>query len=145
MSGDKIKYSFNALRRDVMMALCLTKLSGTDFRIIILILNQTDAYHRDEDKIRPAFFVEKTGLAKGNVRRAMARLRNWKIISKQGHIYTVLSPDKWDKAVFTEQQKLAVPSTLGSKLAVPSTLSGNKSASNLKRSALKIEAVSAQN
>lgn len=104
VSRDRIEYEFNPYRRKVMGALCLTKLSGTDFRVVLLILAQTDGYRRTEDKIKPAFFEGKTGLSKGNVRRTVARLRGWHMISKQGQFYTVLPPGQWDKEVFVELQ-----------------------------------------
>ncbi|MBA7575903.1 hypothetical protein ES708_17739 [subsurface metagenome] len=107
MKGKNIPFDFNSLRRPVMTALPLTKLSGRDFRIIILILNQTDAYQRLEDKIKPAFFVERTGLDKSNTRVAIARLRNWKMIVKSGLSYSVLPPDQWDKAVFWDKADFA--------------------------------------
>jgi len=104
MKGEKIKYRFNALRRDVMKALCLTKLSGRDFRILLFILGQTDGYHRSQDKIKPAFFVERTGLDKSNIRVTIARLRKLHMIVKSGSFYTVLPPDQWDKGIFIETQ-----------------------------------------
>lgn len=99
MKGKNIPYDFNSLRRDVMVALPLTKLSGADWSIFILILNQTDAYQRLEDKIEPDFFVERTGLDKANVRRATGRLRKLHMIVKSGSLYSVLPPDQWDKSV----------------------------------------------
>ena len=98
----KIEYEFDPYRRKVMRALCLTKLSGTDFRVLLFLLGQTDGYHRTQDDIKPAFFVERTGMDKGNIRRSIARLRKWHMITKNRRIYEVLSPDQWDKGVFVE-------------------------------------------
>lgn len=108
VSRNKIDWTFGAYRREVMIALCLTKLSGTDFRVIIFLLAQTDGYRRTEDKIKPAFFEERTDLSRANVRRTIARLRGWHMISKQGHIYTVLPPGQWDKEVFAEQERFNI-------------------------------------
>ena len=87
-----------------MEALPLTKLSGRDFRVLLFILGQTDGYHRTEDKIKPAFFVERTGLDKSNIRVTVARLRKLHVIAKSGQFYEVLPPDKWDKEIFIETQ-----------------------------------------
>ncbi len=103
-NGTKIPYEFNAYRREVMTALCLTKLSGRDFRVLLFILGQTDGYHRPEDKIKPLFFVERTGLDKSNIRVTIARLRKLHIIAKSSSFYTVLPPDQWDKDIFVETQ-----------------------------------------
>ncbi|MBA7704170.1 hypothetical protein ES703_112971 [subsurface metagenome] len=100
----KIPYDFNAYRREVMKALCLTKLSGRDFRVLLLILGQTDGYHRSQDKIKPAFFVERTGLDKSNIRVTIARLRKLNMIDKSGLFYEVLPPNQWDKEIFVETQ-----------------------------------------
>ena len=87
-----------------MTAVCLTKLSGRDFRVLIFILGQTDGYHRAEDKIKPTFFSERTGLDKSNIRVTIARLRKLNMIAKNGHFYAVLPPGQWDKAIFVESQ-----------------------------------------
>ena len=100
----KIPYEFNAYRREVMTALCLTKLSGRDFRVLLFILGQTDGYHRPQDKIKPVFFVERTGLDKSNIRVTIARLRKLRMIVKNGASYTVLPPNQWDKDIFVETQ-----------------------------------------
>ena len=102
--GEKINYQFDPYRKEVMKALCLTKLSGRDFRVLLFILGQTDGYHRTEDKIKPVFFAERTGLDKSNIRVTLARLRKLNMIVKHGHFYAVLPPDQWDKEVFVETQ-----------------------------------------
>ena len=104
MAKKKIDYQFDPYRKEVMRALCLTKLSGRDFRVLLFILGQTDGYHRSEDKIKPAFFVERIGLDKSNVRVTIARLRKLNMIVKQGSFYAVLPPDQWDKEIFVETQ-----------------------------------------
>jgi len=102
--GEKIDYQFDPYRKEVMKALCLTKLSGRDFRVLLFLLAQTDGYHRTEDKIKPGYFVERTGLDKSNVRVVIARLRKLNLIRKTGQFYEVLPPDKWDREVFIETQ-----------------------------------------
>ena len=102
--GEKIEYQFDPYRKEVMRALCLTKLSGRDFRVLLFILGQTDGYHRTEDKIKPAFFAERTGMAKSNVRVAISRLRALHMIVKHGQFYAVLPPNQWDKDAFIETQ-----------------------------------------
>jgi len=109
--AERITYSFNALRRDVMLALCQTKLSGADFRAVLLILNQTDGYNRSEDKIKPTFFEEKAGLDKDNQRRTISRLKKWNMVAKSGFYYMVLPPAQWDKDVFLAPKKRVISDT----------------------------------
>jgi len=157
MVSSKIEYEFDPYRRKVMRALCLTKLSGTDFRVLLFLLGQTDGYHRTQDDIKPAFFVECTGVDKGNIRRSIARLRKWHMITKNRRIYEVLPPDQWDKDVFVETKtRLNLEAVLaeedtGKRInleaeTLPSTDQNRfnleaPSASDLKRSEVKIEAV----
>jgi len=126
-NGEKISYPFNPYRREVMKPLCLTKLSGADFRVLLLILAQTDGYHRSQDKIKPDFFTKRTGMNEGNVRRTIARLRKLNIVTKNDQFYEVLTPDQWDGEVFVDTQyrfNLEAPT-----------------ASNLKRPEVEIDAV----
>lgn len=155
--GKKIPYDFDPLRRAVVKVLPFTKLSGADFRVLLLILSQTDGYIRAQDEIKPYFFSERTGMSKGNVRRTIARLVGWNMISKNRHIYEVLPPDQWDNEVFVETKKrfnlealLAEKDTekrFNSEAELPPSADKKRfnleapTASNLKRSARKIEAV----
>lgn len=100
----KIGYAFDPYRREVIRALCQTKLSGADFRVLLTILGQTDGYHRSEDKIKPDLFQERTGLDKANIRRTISRLRSWGIISRTSFYFTVNTPDSWKQEVFLETQ-----------------------------------------
>jgi len=102
VSRNEIEYEFDPYRREVMRTLCFTKLSGADFRVLLFLLGQTNGYHRTRDRIRPVFFVERTGIDKGNIRRTIARLRKWQMITKNAQFYEVLPPDQWDKEVFVE-------------------------------------------
>ncbi|MFH1485221.1 MAG: replication protein [Chloroflexota bacterium] len=103
--GERIPYPFHAYRKEVMEALCQTKLSGTDFRVVLLILAQTDGYVRTQDKMKPRFFQERTAIAPPNLRRTVIRLRKWKIIHKEGSYYQVLPPNQWSTDCFLEHQK----------------------------------------
>ncbi len=142
VSRKKIAYEFNPYRRELMKALCLTKLSGADFRVLLFLLGQTDGYRRTQDKIRPVFFVERTGMDKGNIRRTISRLRKWHMITKHGQFYEVLPPDQWDKEVFVETptrfnlEALLAEETTGFRFK-----SEAPTASNLKRQEVQIEAV----
>ena len=125
-----------------MKALPLTKLSGTDFRVLLFLLGQTDGYHRTQDKIKPAFFMERTGMDKGNIRRTIARLRKWQMIAKNGQFYEVLPPDQWDKAVFVETKKRFNLEAVSAEEDTEKRFNLEApSASDLKRSASNLEAV----
>lgn len=100
-SIESIHYSFVPNHRDVMEALCRTKLSGSEFRAIILILNQTDGYLREEDIIKPQFFEERACLPRSHLCRTLGRLQGWGIISKNRHIYKVLPPSHWSQVVLS--------------------------------------------
>jgi len=79
------------------------------------------------------FFVERTGIDKGNIRRTIARLRKWQMITKNAQFYEVLPPDQWGKEVFVET-KNRFKSEVESPLLM-------KTASKLKRPEVEIEAV----
>jgi len=134
--GEKIPYQFDPYRKEVMRALCLTKLSGRDFRVLLFVLGQTDGYHRTEDKIKPAFFEERTGLDKSNVRVVIARLRKLNIITKHGSFYEVLPPAQWDKGIFVETKmcididallkEIEAENRIKSDAEIPLTTDGNR-------------------
>ncbi|MDY6916857.1 MAG: replication protein [Chloroflexota bacterium] len=105
-SVESINYSFVPNHRETMEALCQSALSGSEFRAVILILNQTNGYLREEDNIRPQFFEERACLAQDNLRRTLGRLRERNIISKQGETYRVLPPSEWSRSAFLSNRRV---------------------------------------
>lgn len=99
---EKITYSFVANHRETMEALAKSRLSGREFRLVILILNQTDGYLREEDQLKPAFIAERTGIPRSHIPHVLKRLRQWKIVWNEGRTYGLNPPSTWDKQVLTK-------------------------------------------
>src|SRR3990172_3881386 len=100
-----VAYSFCPNHTDIIETLARARLSGREFRIVLLIMRQTDGYLRAEDQISPAFFAAKTGIQKAHIGNALARLKTWGIISvTQGRppAYSVKPPGQWAPKSLTE-------------------------------------------
>lgn len=112
-----IQYSFVPNHTATIEALCRSKLSGRDFRVVLFIMRQTDGYLRNEDQISPGFFEQRTGISKSNISHVLARLIKFKIIVMiGGHppIYSVTPPDQWDKSLFVKIDEISSSkSTIG--------------------------------
>ena len=93
---ESINYSFVPNHQDTMEALARAPLNGLDFRLILLVLRQTDGYLRESDQIGPKFLEEKTGLLNEECYRVFKRLKGWSIISSpQPGVYKVNPPAMW--------------------------------------------------
>ena len=104
---ESINYTFVPNHQETMEALARARLSAREFKIVILILNQTDGYLRQEDTIRPDFFQERTGIPKNHLSHALARLRAWNVISQQKHAFKVAPPQQWAPETFADSPKTA--------------------------------------
>lgn len=105
---DSIQYSFVPNHTATMEALAMSSLSGRDFRIVLLILRQTNGYLREEDQISPAFFARRTGLSKSNLSHAIKRLTHLQVISvKPGRppTYSVNPPQRWKPEAFVQMDE----------------------------------------
>lgn len=102
---ESINYSFVPNHHETMQALARARLSGREFRLVILILNQTDGYLREQDTILPTFFQERTGISRAHLSNALARLRQWNIITQQKHTFKVNFPLHWAPEAFTYSPK----------------------------------------
>ena len=70
-----VNYSFVPNHQETMQALAKTPLNGRQLRLIILIMNQTDGYLREEDHLGPKFLEERTGIAEENCYHVLAGLK----------------------------------------------------------------------
>lgn len=66
-----------------------TKLSSADSRVLFCIIRQTIGWGKDDDWIALSQFVQKTGIKKPHVCRALGRLLQRNIILKTGKKYRV--------------------------------------------------------
>lgn len=81
------------------------KLSAREFRVVLLIMRQTDGYLRGEDQISPDFFSKKTAIPKSHVSHAVARLKQWGVIAvRPGNppFYAVRPSPDWAPEAFAE-------------------------------------------
>ena len=106
---EKIQYSFVPNHRDTMEALVLAKLSGREFRVVIAIMNETDGRLREENAISPAYWEKVTGVDSSNIRRLLASLKGFGIVTsrREGRqvLYRVQPPSLWDKSVKNDALK----------------------------------------
>ncbi len=97
-SIQSINYSFVPNHQETMEALARTALTGRQIRLIILIMNQTDGYLREEDHLGPKFLVEKTGITKEHCYHVLADLKAMNIVASPGPgIFKVNPPKLWKK------------------------------------------------
>ena len=91
-----INYSFVPNHQETMQALAKTPLTGRQLRLIILIMNQTDGYLREEDHLGPKFLEERTGIAEENCYHVLAGLKARGIVaSPRPGIFKVTPPRLW--------------------------------------------------
>jgi phage replication O-like protein O len=99
-----IQYSFIPNHTATMEALARSRLSGREFRIVLLIMRQTNGYLREEDQITPAFFQKKTGIGKDHLPHVISKLQNLGIITTtpgNPPFYSVQPPQHWKAEAFT--------------------------------------------
>ncbi len=79
-----------------MEALAKAPLTGRQFRLVLLIMNQTDGYLKDTDHLGPKFLVQRTGMSKANCYHVLAELKSMVIVeSPKPGIFKVLPPEHW--------------------------------------------------
>jgi len=103
-----IPYSFCPNHTATIEALARAKFSGRDFRIILLIMRQTDGYLREEDQISPDYFARKTGLSKSNLSHAIRRLAKLHVITitpGKPPTYSVNPPTQWKPGAFVQMDE----------------------------------------
>ena len=140
-----IPYSFCPNHTSTIEALARSKLSGREFRIVLLILRQTDGYLRNEDQLSPTFISAKTGISKLNISHATARLKELGIIIiTPGKIktYSVNPPHLWSEKAFVKSDNSFVKSDERHSSNLTRTLAENDenqipTKDNLKRTKIK--------
>ena len=98
-----IPYTFCPNHTATIEALATARLSGREFRVVLLIMRQTDGYLREEDRISPGFFARKTGIGHRNTSRVLARLNKLGIVAitpGKPPAYSVNRPDRWNNDIF---------------------------------------------
>lgn len=110
-----IPYSFCPNHTSIVEALAHAAFSAREFRIVVLVMRQTDGYLRAEDQMAPAFISARTGITKSNVSHALTRLKAWGVLRmSQGNppFYSVTSPASWAPAAFVENDEQGKKSRL---------------------------------
>lgn len=93
---EHIDYSFVPNHRVTMEALVRTPLTGRQLRLILLILNQTDGYLRQQDHLGPTFLAGKTGIREEHCYHTLAQLKAMGIVSSPSPgIFQVNPPSLW--------------------------------------------------
>ncbi len=92
---ERIQYSFVPNHRDTMEALAHARFSNQEYRLVISLLNQTNGYLREEDKLSLSFLSQLTGMSHQHLCHTINRLVDKNVISKNGDFYRVNRPAQW--------------------------------------------------
>ena len=77
---------FTKIPNKILEALCTTKLTVYEYRILLFIIRKTNGWDRETDWIALSQFYEGTGILKQNVSRTLKKLeRRFIIIRKSNH------------------------------------------------------------
>lgn len=88
--------SFTKFNNDLLEALVLSNMNGSDFRVILLLIRETLGFHSNKAKIGVADIALILGLSKKSVSRSMKRLTDNGFISFNNSEITIhLSNKAW--------------------------------------------------
>lgn len=76
----KLDDNYTRITNNILNALSLQKLSGAEFRILLLVIRKTYGWHKTSDKISIGKFMEHTGINRSSVCRALKCLVSKKIL-----------------------------------------------------------------
>jgi phage replication O-like protein O len=77
--------SYSKTPSELLEALAKTKLSGYEFRLILVVLRKTYGWNKESDFISTSQFVKETGIKKWHIWRTKKRLLWRKIITQKGN------------------------------------------------------------
>ena len=99
---------FTPVPNTLLEALARVRITGRQFRLILLLLRQTDGYQdsngnrRKEDHLGPKFLSQKTGLSKENCYHELAKLKALGIVASPAPgVYKVTPPSLWQVSSVT--------------------------------------------
>jgi phage replication O-like protein O len=123
---EHIAYSFVPNHRATMEALAQARLSGREYSMMLVILNQTDGYLREEDQLSPSFLADRTCIPKPHIANVRQLLLDKGIITfrKEGRkeFYAPLRPP-WRGAAANSPKTVKPP--IGQGEPPVSVLTGN--------------------
>lgn len=85
MSNPQLEDGFTPIANEVLEALCQVNLSPYESRLLWCIIRKTYGYRKKEDWIANSQLIAMTGLPKGSVSKAKARLLKRKIVTQTGN------------------------------------------------------------
>ena len=105
---ESINYSFVPNHRATMYALARAKLTSQETRLLISLMNQTNGYLREEDRISTNFWQAITFMSAASVIHTVGRLvKRGLIVAERrgsGIFYRVAAPNDWPLEVFAPQR-----------------------------------------
>ena len=105
---ESIDYSFVPNHRATMYALARAKLTCQETRILLALMNQTNGYLRDKDKISTHFWQTITLMSAASINHTLNRLikRGLILMEREGDrvFYWVAAPNDWPPDVFAPQR-----------------------------------------
>ena len=87
--GPQCEDGYTKVANELLDALCLIRIPGESMQIFLTILRKTYGYGKKEDRIALSQFVEATGVSKTHVLRAIDKLVDMNIVTKNGKGYIV--------------------------------------------------------
>jgi len=87
--GPQCEDGYTKIANELLEALCQIRIPGESMQIFLTILRKTYGYGKKEDRIALSQFVEATGVSKTHVLRAIDKLVDMNIVTKNGNGYIV--------------------------------------------------------
>ena len=106
MSNPQLKDGYTRIANETLKALCRFRLSGNEWKVLLVIWVKTYGWHKKEDRISLSQFADMTGLTRQHTLRALNKLtakgvtkkgntipttysfvktyRNWRVLPKKG-------------------------------------------------------------
>ena len=82
MANHRTEDGFTKIPNKILEALCTTKLTIYEYRVLLLIIRKTYGWDKETDWIALSQFYEQTGILKQNVSRTLKKLERRFIIIK---------------------------------------------------------------
>jgi len=84
MTNPQLENGYTRIANETLKALCKFRLSGNEWRVLLVIWIKTYGWHKKEDRISLSQFADMTGLRRNHVLRALQKLTA-KGVTKKGN------------------------------------------------------------
>lgn len=110
MANPQLEDGFTRISNEIMSKLAVTKLNGTQFRILMVVFRFTYGYSRKSHSLSESFISDKTGINKRQIKRELASLieRNILCVTKEATFTSsreITFNKNYDEWIDTSEQK----------------------------------------